>query len=81
MINFDEQTIIRNYAYIYDKRREIETIADDLCAKGLDLLFFTSSGGSMAMMQPFTVYCSQLYHPLECSSDAPGVFDPEAEAE
>ncbi|MBQ6560392.1 MAG: SIS domain-containing protein [Erysipelotrichaceae bacterium] len=56
MINFDEQTIIRNYAYIYDKRREIETIADDLCAKGFDLLFFTSSGGSMAMMQPFEHY-------------------------
>ena len=56
MINFDEQTIIRNYAYIYDRRSEIEAIADKLCLDGFDLLFFTSSGGSMAMMQPFEHY-------------------------
>ena len=56
MINFNEQTIIKNYEYIYNRRSEIEAIADKICEEGFDLLFFTSSGGSMAMMQPFEHY-------------------------
>ena len=56
MVTFDEQTIIKNYAFIYDQRETIEAIADDICKNGFDLLFFTSSGGSMAMMQPFEHY-------------------------
>ncbi len=63
MINFDKDTIVRNYNYIYEKRAEIESIADALCEEGFDLLFFTSSGGSMAMMQPFVHYVN-LYSKL-----------------
>lgn len=56
MVNFDEHQIIANYAYLYDQRGKIEGIADQLCEEGFDLLFFTASGGSMAMMQPFAFY-------------------------
>ena len=56
MINFDKATIVSNYDYIYRQRQTIEDIADRLCDEGFDLLFFTSSGGSMAMMQPFVHY-------------------------
>lgn len=56
MINFDADTIIKNYDYIYNQKTIIENIADELCKKDFDLLFFTSSGGSMAMMEPFVHY-------------------------
>ena len=56
MVTFDEKTIIRNYEFIYNQRETIEKIADDVCAEGFDLLFFTSSGGSKAMMDPFAHY-------------------------
>ena len=32
---------------------EIERIADAVCEQGFDSIYFTSSGGSLAMMQPF----------------------------
>ncbi|MDD3174620.1 MAG: SIS domain-containing protein [Herbinix sp.] len=60
MVNFNEKQMIDNYAYIYNQRKEIEKISDDLCEKGFDLLFFTSSGGSLAMMQPFEQYVNQM---------------------
>ncbi|MDO4198218.1 MAG: SIS domain-containing protein [Erysipelotrichaceae bacterium] len=60
MITFNRQEIIDNYQYIYKKRNEIEKIADDMVEKGFDYLFFTSSGGSMAMMDPFVFYLNQL---------------------
>ena len=53
MVSFDEQAILDNGAYIYNQRAEIERIADEICEKGFDSIFFTSSGGSLAMMQPF----------------------------
>ncbi len=53
MVSFNEQTILDNGAYIYEKRSEIEGIADAICEAGFDSMFFTSSGGSLAMMQPF----------------------------
>lgn len=56
MINFNEQQIIANADYIYAQRNQIELIADELCTAGFDLLFFTSSGGSMAMMEPFAFW-------------------------
>lgn len=56
MINFNEQQIIANADYIYAQRNQIELIADELCSTGFDLLFFTSSGGSMAMMEPFAFW-------------------------
>ncbi len=56
MINFDEKTIIENGALIYKQRARIEQIADRICEKGFDLLLFTSSGGSQAMLEPFAFY-------------------------
>lgn len=56
MINFDEAKLVENYRFIYEQRGRIEGIAEKICEEGFDLLFFTSSGGSMAMMQPFQYY-------------------------
>ena len=56
MINFDEQQIIRNAAFIYAQRQHIEAIADSICHQGFDLLLFSSSGGSKAMMDPFAFF-------------------------
>lgn len=53
MIKFNEKKMLDNGAYIYNKREEIEEIANKLSEKGFNNIFFTSSGGSIAMMQPF----------------------------
>lgn len=53
MVNFNEEQMIENGAYLYHQRDKIEKIAEEICNQGFDLLFFTSSGGSLAMMQPF----------------------------
>lgn len=53
MVSFNEQAILANGAYIYAQRPEIERIADAICERGFDSMLFTSSGGSLAMMQPF----------------------------
>ena len=59
MINFNEEQMMKNGDIIYSQRESIEKIADALSEEGFDLLFFTSSGGSMAMMQPFEMWISQ----------------------
>lgn len=56
MVNFDENQIIANGARIYDQRAKIEAIADSIVDNGFDLLLFTSSGGSQAMLDPFAFY-------------------------
>lgn len=53
MVNFDEAQILHQAEQIYHQRGKIEVIADEIVERGFDLLFFTSSGGSMAMMEPF----------------------------
>lgn len=53
MINFNEQSMLENGAYIYNQRAHMEHIADVVCKEGFDNIFFTSSGGSQAMMDPF----------------------------
>ena len=53
ILKFDENQILKNGEYIYAQRAEIEKIADAVCEKGFDNILFTSSGGSLAMMQPF----------------------------
>lgn len=60
MISFDEQAIMDNGAYIYAQRAEIERIADEVCGQGFDSIIFTSSGGSLAMMQPFDYLVSTM---------------------
>ena len=56
MVNFDENQIIANGAKIYDQRAKIEAIADSIVDNGFDLLLFTSSGCSQAMLDPFAFY-------------------------
>lgn len=56
MINFDEAQIIANGALISSQRADIEAIADRIYDSGFDLLLFTSSGGSQAMLDPFPFY-------------------------
>lgn len=56
MINFDEAQIIANGEIIYSQRAKIEAIADRIFEEGFDLLLFTSSGGSQAMLDPFAFY-------------------------
>ncbi len=59
MINFNEEQMIKNGDIIYSQRESIEKIADTLTKDGFDLLFFTSSGGSMAMMLPFELWINR----------------------
>ena len=56
LVNFNEQDIIANGAKIYDQRAKIEAIADSIVDNEFDLLLFTSSGGSQAMLDPFAFY-------------------------
>ena len=56
MINFDEKKIIENGEIIYRQRGKIEAIADEITKNGFDLLLFTSSGGSQAMLDPSPFY-------------------------
>ena len=56
MVNCNEQQIIANGDRIYAQREKIEAIADSIADSGFDLLLFTSSGGSQAMLDPFAFY-------------------------
>ena len=71
MVTFDENKILANGEYIYRQRAEIERIADCVCDKGFENLLFTSSGGSLAMMQPFAYMVSSMSG-LEVCSQAAG---------
>lgn len=59
MVNFNEETILRNAEIIYSQRAKIEAIADSITDSGFDLLLFTSSGGSQSMLDPFVWYLRQ----------------------
>lgn len=72
MINFDEKAMLDNGAYIYNQRDKIEGIADELCKKGFKNVLFTSSGGSVAMMQPFA-------YMMKVMSKTPAVSEVSAE--
>lgn len=56
LVTFSEEQIIENGAIIYRQRAAIEAIADSIVDSGFDLLLFTSSGGSQAMLDPFAFY-------------------------
>ena len=70
MVTFDENKILSNGEYIYKQRAEIERIADCVCEKGFENLLFTSSGGSLAMMQPFDYMISAMSGLEVCSQVA-----------
>jgi len=59
MINFVRQQHVDAAAHLYGMRGHLEAIADRYAAQGCDLLFFTSSGGSLAMLQPFCDWVTQ----------------------
>jgi len=50
MIRFDENEILANYAKIYQKREQIEAIAERIASK--NKVMFVSSGGSMSILDP-----------------------------
>lgn len=51
MIKFDENEVLANFAKIYQKRQQIEAIADRIASK--NKVMFVSSGGSMSLLDPF----------------------------
>jgi fructoselysine-6-phosphate deglycase len=53
MFNFDEKKYLEMGKNTYSLREQIEGIADEVSKKGFSNIFFISSGGSIAMMQPF----------------------------
>lgn len=56
MIQFDQAQIIASAQQLNARRPAVERIADSICDAGFDLLLFTSSGGSQAMLDPFAFY-------------------------
>jgi fructoselysine-6-phosphate deglycase len=53
MIKFDENELLERGSLVYGLKDEIEKIADEISEEGYDNIFFTASGGSVALMQPF----------------------------
>jgi fructoselysine-6-phosphate deglycase len=53
MIKFDENELLERGSLVYGLKEEIEKIADEISEEGFDNIFFTASGGSVALMQPF----------------------------
>lgn len=53
MIKFDAEKFIHEGEKVYNLRDKIEAIAIQLFNDGIKNIFFTASGGSNAVMQPF----------------------------
>lgn len=60
MITFDAQEFLRIGAAIYDRRDQIESMADAAVARGFDNIVLCSVGGSQAMMDPFATIIRRL---------------------
>jgi len=54
MIDFDEQSVLKKAAGIYSLRGDLEEIADKLCEKKIENILFTSSGGSLCILEPYS---------------------------
>lgn len=52
MYNFDKEAYFKDAKLTYETRAEIERVADLVCQEGFKNIFFISSGGSLAVMQP-----------------------------
>ena len=52
MYNFDKEAYFTDAKLTYDTRGEIERVADEVSKQGFKNIFFISSGGSLAVMQP-----------------------------
>lgn len=53
MLKFDKQEFIDEGKKVYALRDKIEQVANKVYDDGISNIFFTSSGGSNAVMQPF----------------------------
>lgn len=53
MLKFNEKEMLERGNIVYGLKDEIERIADEISEVGYDNIFFTASGGSIALMQPF----------------------------
>lgn len=54
MIDFNEKEIMEKADKLYALRADLESIADKVCEKGFDNILFTSAGGSLAALEPFS---------------------------
>ncbi|MDD3172913.1 MAG: SIS domain-containing protein [Herbinix sp.] len=54
MIDFNEKVTIEKAEKFYALRSELEAIADKICEKGFDNILFTSAGGSLAVLEPYS---------------------------
>ena len=54
MIDFNEKTVREQADKLYALRGELEAVADKVCEKGFDNILFTSAGGSLAALEPFS---------------------------
>jgi len=67
MINFDEKKMLENGSLIYNRRNDIEDIANRVCEKGFSNIFISSVGGSQAMMDPFADMINEMSNiPVYC---------------
>ena len=65
MVTFNEETILAQGEVIYSRRAEIEAMADAVTEKGFSGILISSSGGSQAMLAPFSAMIDELSeHPL-----------------
>ena len=60
MKEVDEERILDEAEKLYALRQQMESIADKLCEKGFDNILFTSAGGSMAALEPFSVMMQKM---------------------
>ena len=60
MINFDENDFLERGSYIYDRKNKLIEMADAVCKKGFSNIFFSSVGGSQAMMDPFKTMIEEM---------------------
>ncbi len=54
MIDFNEKAVKEQAEKLYALRGELEMVADKVCEKGVDNILFTSAGGSLAALEPFS---------------------------
>lgn len=67
MINFNEEELLKNGMFIYDRKNSIENIADSICQNEFENIFISSVGGSQAMMEPFAYMINEFSHfPVYC---------------
>ena len=60
MVTFNEETILAQGEAIYSRRAEIEAMADAVTEKGFSGILISSSGGSQAMLAPFSAMIDEL---------------------